>query len=149
MIEILAPTTLTKAMQVQLSGYLGGDDGITRITRMYKEAARRGDTVTNEWKDNLLSNITPPEVFGNPLYRRERWLEGIGTPFWMTMGRDPFASEAFKDPQKGHLQLINYIDQFRPKGVSVAGEAYTTTDRGKVGISGPRARYDVDYSQLI
>tara|TARA_R110000824_G_scaffold166184_4_gene342915 strand:- start:1153 stop:3084 length:1932 start_codon:yes stop_codon:yes gene_type:complete len=92
-VEILATKDIADSLKLQVLGHFQGAE--EEIAGWYSDAMSASSDLTKAWK-NKSNSRDVGDFWGNP-YDTAKNLSRVGTPFFMTMGRDVSAYKLFKN----------------------------------------------------
>ena len=92
-VEILGTKEIAESLQKQVLGHFQGAE--SQIADWYRGAMQESANLTKQWKQNSNSRFDG-DFWGRP-FDTDRDLSRVGTPFFMTMGRDVQAYKLFRN----------------------------------------------------
>ena len=109
--ELLSATEDTDMIRAQVMSWAMGTQN--RMSDIISDAYRRSNDITNTWRRKMPNGFKgmvgrsqnvgeAPAIFGLPYESPSSSsppspLSGVGAPFWMTIGRNPFAYKVFRN----------------------------------------------------
>ena len=129
-IEVLSSQQMANVLQQQILNYFSDPNVKNAMADVYKKATDYSNSITDQWKSQFSDTDGMP--FGPPyLGRGSNDLMKAGVPFWLTMGRDPFAYKAF-----GTQVNAKSAAQFQKKGMWDPRSRYVS----RVGTAPPATK---------
>jgi len=92
-VEILGTKEIADSLKLQVLGHFQGAE--QEISGWYKDAMAASRDLTKQWKQNSNSRFDG-DFWGRP-FDTDKDLSRVGTPFFMTMGRDVQAYKLFRN----------------------------------------------------
>tara|TARA_R110000824_G_scaffold341619_1_gene528054 strand:- start:1184 stop:3142 length:1959 start_codon:yes stop_codon:yes gene_type:complete len=134
-VEILSSQEMATVLQQQVLNYFSDPSVKSTMAKIYEQATDDSKHITNQWKNQFSGAKSGNSPFGPPyLGRGSSDLTKVGMPFWLTMGRDPFAYKAFGTQVKAKT-----AKDFQKKGMWDPRNRYIS----RVGTALPATRSDL------